>query len=365
VTCGEARDRLSARLDEALDLAGGAALDAHLAGCPECRAELARLEQTVGLLRAVTPARAPAGFVDRVLAAARPEPWPRRVLRRLWLPLPGTLAVQATAVVLVSVLAVVLFRATPDLQRAARAPEATDARPTRSPSSPPAAGAPAPPTAPAAPGEPTPGTTVSAASPPAAPVGPEPAPPAWRERSAPETSAQEAARPAAPRADTAAPTPSETRAAPPRQEAAVPAAPEEQQRLAAKAAESSERRAAGRGAAAPARPAAPGPGGSGARDAAASRMQESAPAAAPAALARLTVADTAPAEAALARLVAQAGGSVTRHTRDGDTVHLEVVVPRVALADLERGIAGLGRWTYERAPASAGDPVRLQIRLGP
>src|SRR5262249_62034574 len=68
VSCHDTRELFSARIDGALTDAERVDLDAHLAGCPDCRRELARFEATVVRLRAVEPARAPVGFVDRVLA---------------------------------------------------------------------------------------------------------------------------------------------------------------------------------------------------------------------------------------------------------------------------------------------------------
>src|SRR6266446_6056556 len=58
MTCTETRDLFSALADDALTPAERAALDAHLAGCAECRRELAGLLRTVKLVRAPDPARA-------------------------------------------------------------------------------------------------------------------------------------------------------------------------------------------------------------------------------------------------------------------------------------------------------------------
>ena len=120
MTCHEARELFSVLVDEVLGADERGALDAHLATCADCGRELQRFRDTVALLRAVEPARAPAGFVDRVLEAARPTPWPRRWLRALFLPWPLKLPIEAAAIVLVTVGVVYVFRATPELQRAAR-----------------------------------------------------------------------------------------------------------------------------------------------------------------------------------------------------------------------------------------------------
>ena len=120
MTCHEARELFSALIDDALGGEERAVLDAHLATCDDCGRELQRFRDTVALLRAVEPARAPAGFVDRVLEAARPTPWPRRWLRALFLPWSLKLPIEAAAIVLVTVGVVYVFRATPELQQAAR-----------------------------------------------------------------------------------------------------------------------------------------------------------------------------------------------------------------------------------------------------
>ena len=118
--CHDCRGLFSALVDDALDAAERTALDNHVAGCVECRRELARFRATVALLRVVEPQRAPAGFVDRVLAAARPEPWHRRLLRALFLPWPAKLPLEALAIVLIGVIVVTMFSETPEVQQAAR-----------------------------------------------------------------------------------------------------------------------------------------------------------------------------------------------------------------------------------------------------
>ena len=120
MSCHDARESLSDLLDDALASEARAQIDAHLAGCADCRRELDRLRATVSLLHAVERPRAPAGFVNRVLEAARPAPWYRRALD--WLSAVRLLRfpVEAAAVVLVASLAVYVFQVTPELRQAAR-----------------------------------------------------------------------------------------------------------------------------------------------------------------------------------------------------------------------------------------------------
>ena len=64
MTCQEARELFSGAVDDAVDAVDRKRLEAHVAGCADCRREWARFEQTVSLLRGAEPIRAPAGFVE-------------------------------------------------------------------------------------------------------------------------------------------------------------------------------------------------------------------------------------------------------------------------------------------------------------
>lgn len=148
MNCPEARDLFSARADDHLTPQEGVALEAHFQACVACRHEWERFERTVGLLRAVEEARAPAGFAQRVIGAASRESRRRPILRRLFLPLHVKLPLEAAAVVVVSTVVILLFRQTPELQRApevvAPPPVAAPAAPTPKPAEPEHAQAPTP-----------------------------------------------------------------------------------------------------------------------------------------------------------------------------------------------------------------------------
>src|SRR5213593_699944 len=120
MTCHDAREQFSALVDDALATEERAAVDAHLATCADCRRELQRFRDTVALVRAVGPVRAPAGFVDRALEAARPVPWYRRLVRGLFLPWPVKLPMEAAAIVLVAVGVALVYRGAPEIQQSAR-----------------------------------------------------------------------------------------------------------------------------------------------------------------------------------------------------------------------------------------------------
>jgi hypothetical protein len=202
VTCHDARPQLSALLDDALSVAEHQALEAHLAGCAECRRELEQLRGTVALLGRLPPAHAPAGFVDRVMDAAYRPPWWRRMLDTLFRPLRVKLPLEAAAALLVGVSALYVYQHAPEVQDLARqeSPVPGPASPA-APSQPPApvtgAAEEAPrsksaerqatraPAAPPAPRDKAVPATPPAAAPPATPAPPVPAVPRQNTMAAP------------------------------------------------------------------------------------------------------------------------------------------------------------------------------------
>jgi hypothetical protein len=328
MTCEDARDLFSARVDDALADDERAPLQAHLATCAACAREWDRFERTVALLRAAEPARAPAGFVDRVLAA-RPGPWYRRLARALLVPWPVKLPLEAAAVVLVAGLAIVVFQRSPELQQAARAPAPpaavstppTDARATPPPVEPGASLPAAPPGPPVGSAAPTP------AAPPAPPVG-APAP-----------------MPAVPPAPASPPAPSAADApvAEPSQRRELAARDESRPRAA-----ESERAAARQAA----------PSGTAPKSSEVARV-----AAAAEVHARLAVTDRAAAERGVGEVVASAGGRVAaREDADGATV-LILTIAAERWDEVTRGLGALGTLRVDGRPPGASGPVRLTLRL--
>jgi hypothetical protein len=124
MTCPDARAQLSALVDDALAPPARRALEAHLAACPECQRELDRLFATVSALGRLARVRAPAGFADRVIRAAFPRPWYRRLGDLLFVPWRLKLPLEAAAVALLVVAAVYLPRRVPEVVQLAR--EATE-----------------------------------------------------------------------------------------------------------------------------------------------------------------------------------------------------------------------------------------------
>ena len=354
MTCAENRELHSALLDGALGGDERALVEGHLAGCAECTRELEGLARMLGMLHALPAARAPLGFVDRVLEAARPTPWYARLGRRVLQPWRVKVPLEAAALIVVTLGAVYVYQKTPELQQAARY-EA----PAPPPTSPPSGAPPPAARAPAAPAPEPPADTKSIE--PARPASPPPAvaPPAEAPRSdSPAPPKLESARKegdAAP-ADTGARDASRSNVM---KDAARPATP-------APAAPAEAERAREKKADAPApAPQAPAEGRT-------QRLGEAAPSApvqarvlvAPDASGRLAVDDREAAERALAELRARLGVAEAFRRDAGDGgVTIEMVVPRQVYGEFARGLAAIGRWTADRDPAAPPEQIRLQILL--
>jgi len=381
MTCAENREQYSALLDGELPAAERTRVEAHLAGCAECSAELARLAQMLGMLHALPAERAPLGFVDRVLAAARPTPWYVRAWRGLAQPWRLKLPLEAAAVVIIALGAVYVFQKTPELQQAARheapAPSPTPAAPT-----------PAQP----APAAPAPASTMSDEGSRAKTVTPPPAQESTRaEPSAPAPAAAPPSSAPSGDANRAESSKRESAAklqsaptAPPAGEAAKPSgatAPLAKESDAKdKAAAVREAESSGQNKIGGARmdvqspPASPAPQSAPATQSEPRRQRlgRAAPAAPedarafapPDASGRLSVGDREAAERALVELRGRLGvtEAFRRDAADGNVV-IEMIVPRGALADFTRGLDGIGRWTWDHDPSTLPPQIRLQILL--
>ena len=340
MTCPESRELFSARVDDALGPAERAALDAHLAGCAECRRELAAFERTVALVHAIEPARAPAGFVDRVLGAARPTPWYARLGRRLFVPWPK-IPLEAAALLLVAGLAVMLYRGSVEQQGLARydgtPPRAIEPSKNR-----------VQPTAPPARPEPP-------AEPRAATPAPAEVPRAMAERPAPPPAVLEGTRA---KSDSGAKveTPVSERAqGPVEDKKRAEIAKDSQEPVAGKLRDSVESQVRERAAepdrfAQSAAKAQPMPQGAAGSVAPLSRTGPATgiPAPPPDVTARLRAADVAAAERALLELAARLGARQTGRRIDGGVVIVELAVPREAYPRFVREAADLGALSIER-----------------
>lgn len=321
MTCPDARALFSALVDDELSAAERAALDAHLADCAECRRELARFSSTVSMVHALPAERAPAGFVDRVMDAARPVPWPQRLARRLFVPLRVKVPVEVAAVLLVATTAVWVFQRTPELQQAAR---------QEAPAAPPAATPPAPPSAVRS-RESRPATPPGVASRDSARQTPAPLKDG---ATAPGATAEPEAKEKAEIADAIAPREVETRR--------------------------DERDAVGGAAAQSRAPETPAP----ARDSLAKQAAPSLTARAPADVtATWRVEDRDAATRELERVVTRLGGSPLTRRTEGTVEVVEFSVPREGYEDLTNVLEWFGRLTPVPSGATLPPTVRVTLRI--
>jgi hypothetical protein len=420
MTCHEVRGELSALLDDALPVAERRALEAHLAACADCRRELDQLRATVAHLSRLPAARAPAGFVDRVMAEAYRPSWPRRLLDALFVPLRVKLPIEAAAVLLVGVSALYVYQRTPEVQQLARqeAPQSSRA-PAVAPPAPSSGTVSTPPAPTPAPGPPPSKDrareveralskegaaseakqnqdTVRAAG-----EEPRQTPPAIGQRppSVPQAPSAPAAQP--PAAQPPAAQSNDARGAfTAKKEALVEqrsdalsktAPPTGSERVAQPAEPSAARDAAGAGpapsAAAPTTPppAAPPPETPGRVGGVASAPSEppateGAPAPVPSAAksrlgarlmravdasGRLTVPARAPAERALDALLARVGAARVGRLLEGDRgmIVIDVLVPAARYRELIEGLGQIGRWVTEYESGILPAQVRVEVAL--
>ena len=116
MNCEEVSKHLAEYLDKTLDTAMTTRVATHVISCALCRAEsneLADCIRQVATLPAIDP---PLGFAQRVMAHVRDgEPQPS-LWQRLILPLASRVPVQATAMAVVAIFAIALYRTEPPLK---------------------------------------------------------------------------------------------------------------------------------------------------------------------------------------------------------------------------------------------------------
>ena len=116
MNCGEVQKYLSDFLDKSLDNERAQAIEDHLAACSRCSEEMASLAECQRFVSGLPPVELPLGFTNRVMARVRKAANPPSLWERLFLPLRIKIPLQATAVVLVAVLAAYIYQKEP-LQR--------------------------------------------------------------------------------------------------------------------------------------------------------------------------------------------------------------------------------------------------------
>ena len=127
MNCQEAQLQLSGYLEKSLDAIRMKSIETHLSACPFCRAEVHGLSDCIRLVSDLPVLDPPAGFTPRIMAHAReielePHSW-----QRFFAAFKVTVPVQAAAVVLVSVLAILLYQRQPEVKNIALSEKASPA----------------------------------------------------------------------------------------------------------------------------------------------------------------------------------------------------------------------------------------------
>jgi len=113
MTCKETQRLLPGFLDDALDADGKTAIEAHVAGCPHCRAALEALQKTATLLHDLSDVEPPPWFTQKVMASVRDEQKVldgRRIWDRLFRPWHIKIPIEALTAAMVAVVAVQVYR---------------------------------------------------------------------------------------------------------------------------------------------------------------------------------------------------------------------------------------------------------------
>jgi Predicted integral membrane protein (DUF2275)/Putative zinc-finger len=116
MNCQEVQKYLSEFLDESLDVERSQTVSDHLAACSLCSEEMASLAECQRLVSSLPAVEPPTGFATRVMAHVRDAARKPSLWDRLFSPLRIKIPLQATAVVLIAVLAAYIYQKEP-LQR--------------------------------------------------------------------------------------------------------------------------------------------------------------------------------------------------------------------------------------------------------
>ena len=122
MNCEDIQKSLSDLVDESVDVERFQEIESHLAGCGTCRDEMAGLLECRRLLVALAAVEPPVNFTDRVMAEVREAARPSAFWRHWFFPLHIKIPLQATALVLIAVLAAYIYRQEPLQQQSVVAP---------------------------------------------------------------------------------------------------------------------------------------------------------------------------------------------------------------------------------------------------
>jgi hypothetical protein len=119
MNCQEVQLQLSRYLEKSLDAIRMKSIETHLSSCPFCRAEIHVLSECIRQVAELPTVEIPVGFTQRVMAHAREIEIEPTAWRRLLAACKLTMPIQAAAMVLVGVLAVLLYQKDPPARNVA------------------------------------------------------------------------------------------------------------------------------------------------------------------------------------------------------------------------------------------------------
>ncbi|HXV80805.1 MAG TPA: DUF2275 domain-containing protein [Candidatus Binatia bacterium] len=117
MNCKEAQEYLSDLLDRSLSVERAQEIEDHLNSCSPCSEEMARLAECQRLVSSLPEVEPPIDFTNRVMAGVHEAANPPSLWERLLLPLRIHIPLQATALVLVAVLAAYIYQKEEPVQR--------------------------------------------------------------------------------------------------------------------------------------------------------------------------------------------------------------------------------------------------------
>lgn len=110
MNCHEAQTQLSEYIDGELDPLRNKSIESHLLACPVCRAEADGLTDCIRQIAQLPLVDPPPGFAQRVMAHARALEVKPSFWQKIILPLRFSVPLQASAAVVIAVLAVLIYR---------------------------------------------------------------------------------------------------------------------------------------------------------------------------------------------------------------------------------------------------------------
>ena len=117
MNCEEVAKHLTEYLDKNLDMAMTTRVATHVISCAHCRAESNELADCIQQVATLPVMEPPLGFAQRVMAQVRDSEPKASLWQRLIVPLTGGIPVQATAMAVIAIFAVVFYQNEPALKQ--------------------------------------------------------------------------------------------------------------------------------------------------------------------------------------------------------------------------------------------------------